>query len=64
MLLGKNESSLLKNKKFHGRMFFSSEWKSSKKKESLHDGGSDTKFSYQTLDFHVRSHKKVSVELA
>ena len=48
MLLCKNESSL-KRKQFHWRIFYSSESKSSKTKESLQDDGSHTKFSYQIL---------------
>ena len=48
MLFRKNESSLEKNSYTEG-FFFSSESKSSKKKESLQNEGSDTKFSYQML---------------
>ena len=48
MLLCKNESSL-ERKQFHRRIFYSSESKSSKKKESLQDDASHTKFSYQIL---------------
>ena len=48
MLLRKNESSLEKKNSFT-EGFFSRKSKSSKKKESLQDKGSDTEFSYQML---------------
>ena len=48
MLLRKSESSLEK-KTASLKEFFSSKSKSSKKKESLQDKGSDTKFSNQML---------------
>ena len=44
MFLRKSESSLEK-KIVSAKYFFSGEWKSSKKKESLQDEGSDTKYS-------------------
>ena len=47
MLLRKDESS--SEKTFHRNFFFSNELKSSEKKESLQDEGSETKFSYQRL---------------
>ena len=51
MLLGKNESPFFEKKKKNSftEGFFSSKSKSSEKKESLQDEGSDTKFSYQVL---------------
>ena len=54
MLLRKKESYLGK-KTVLLKDFHSSESKSSKRKESLQDKGSDTKLSYQMLPlFHVR----------
>ena len=49
MLLRKSESSLEEKKIVSLEEFYSSKSKSSKKKESLQDNGSDTKFRYQIL---------------